>query len=144
MEIVKEGDKVKLFCEAKLEDGTVCFKTQQEKPLIFIVGKGTFLPAIEKELKDMKIGDTKTITLEPKDAFGIHNDDLVTDISKKDLNTDGNLNVGTVIQMKTSQDKIIQGMITGIKDDKITVDFNHPLVDKKIIFTVTVDSIEKN
>jgi FKBP-type peptidyl-prolyl cis-trans isomerase 2 len=144
MEIVKKGDKVKLICEAKLEDGTVCLTTEQDKPYIFTVGEGKFLPAIEKELKDMKIGESKTITLEPKDAFGVHNDGLVTEISKKDLNTDVDLNVGTRIQMKTPEDKIIQGMITSIKDDKLTVDFNHPLVDKKIIFTVTVKEIEKN
>lgn len=144
MDIVKEGDKVELICEAKLEDGTICFKNEEDKPFIFTVGEGKFLPGIEKELKDMKIGESKTITLEPKDAFGVHNDGLVTEISKKDLNTDADLKVGSRIQMKASQDKIIQGMITVIKDDKLTIDFNHPLVDKKIIFTVTVKGIEKN
>jgi FKBP-type peptidyl-prolyl cis-trans isomerase SlpA len=144
METVKEGDKVQLICEAKLEDGTICIKNEQDKPYIFTVGEGRFLPAIEKELKDMKIGETKTITLEPKDAFGVHNDGLVTEISKKDLNTDADLKIGSRIQMKTPEDKIIQGMITEINNDKLTIDFNHPLVDKKIIFTVTVRGIEKN
>lgn len=144
MEIVKEGDKVQLVCEAKLEDGTICFKNKQTNPLVFIVGEGKFFPAIENELKDMKEGETKTVTLEPKDAFGIHNEGLGAEIPKKDLRDDASLDIGSMIHMKTSSEKIIKGTVTEIKDDTLTVDFNHPLVDKKIIFTVTIMSIEKN
>ena len=144
MEIVKEGDKVQLVYEAKLEDGTTYFKNEQENPLVFIVGEGKFFPAIENELKDMKEGETKTVTLEPKDAFGIRKDDLVAEIPKKDLSTNSNLDIGSKIQMKTASEKMIQGTVKEIKDDTLTVDFNHPLVDKKIIFTVTIASIEKN
>lgn len=144
METVKEGDKVQLVCEAKLENGKTFFKNEQKNPFVFIVGEGKFFPAIEKELKDMKQGETKTVTLEPKDAFGIHNDDLVTEIPKKNIGTNAKLDIGSRIQMKTASDEIIQGTITKIKDDTLVVDFNHPLVGKKIIFTVTITSIEKN
>lgn len=144
MDIVKDGDKVQLVCEAKLEDGATCFKNEQENPLVFIVGEGKFFPAIENELKDMKQGETKTVTLEPKDAFGIHNDELVAEIPKKNLSDTANLDVGSKVQMKTASEKIIQGMITEIKDTVIIVDFNHPLVGRKIIFTVTIMSIEKS
>ena len=94
--------------------------------------------------KDMKQGETKTVTLEPKDAFGIHNDELVAEIPKKNLSDTANLDVGSKVQMKTASEKIIQGMIMEIKDTVIIVDFNHPLVGRKIIFTVTIMSIEKN
>lgn len=144
MEIVKEGDKVHLVCELKLEDDTICYKNEQENPLVFIIGEGKFFPAIEKELKDMKEGETKTVTLGPKDAFGIHNDDLVAEIPKKDLRADASLDVGSSIQMKTAQGKMIQGTVIEIKDDTLSVDFNHPLAGKKIIFTVTIIAIEKS
>jgi FKBP-type peptidyl-prolyl cis-trans isomerase 2 len=144
MEIVKEGDKVQLICELKLEDGTICYKNEQEKPFVIIVGEGRFFPAIEKELKDMKQGETKTVTLEPKDAFGIHNNDLVAEIPKKNLSNNADLDIGSMIQMKTSSNKIIQGTVKEIKDDVLTVDFNHPLAGKKIVFSITVQSIEKS
>jgi FKBP-type peptidyl-prolyl cis-trans isomerase 2 len=143
MEIVKEGDKVQLVCELKLEDGTICYKNEQEKPFMFIIGEGKFFPAIEKELKDMKEGETKTVTLEPKDAFGIHNNGLVAEIPKKDLRADASLDIGSSIQMKTSSGKMIQGTVIEINDDALSVDFNHPLAGKKIIFTVTIIAIEK-
>lgn len=144
METVKEGDKVQLVCEAKLENGKTFFKNEQKNPFVFIVGEGKFLPAIEKELKDMKQGETKTVTLEPKDAFGIHNDDLVTEIPKKNIGSNAELDIGSRIQMKTTSGELIQGKVTKINDDTLVVDFNHPLVGKKIIFTVTITSIEKS
>jgi len=144
MDSVKEGDKVELVCELKLEDGTVFFKNEKDKPLVFIVGQGKFFPAIEKELINMKQGETKTVTLEPKNAFGVYKKNLIAEIHKKNISSTAELNIGSSIQMKTESDKIIGGMITDIKDDKITVDFNHPLANKNITVTVTMMSIEKN
>ena len=37
MDIVKDGDKVQLVCDAKLENGATCFKNEQENPLVFIL-----------------------------------------------------------------------------------------------------------
>jgi FKBP-type peptidyl-prolyl cis-trans isomerase 2 len=144
MKGIEEGDKVELVCELKLEDGTICFKNKKDKPLVFIVGEGKFFPAIEKELINMKEGETKTVTLEANDAFGVYKEDLVAEIHKKNISSTAELNIGSSIQMKTDSDKIIGGRITDIEDDSITVDFNHPLADKKVIFTVTITSIEKN
>jgi FKBP-type peptidyl-prolyl cis-trans isomerase 2 len=143
MNLVEEGDKVQLECEAKLSDGTLCFKNTKENPLVFIIGEGNFFPVLEKEMIEMKEGETKTITLEPKDAFGKHNEELVAKIPKNDLDNCENLNVDSVIKMKTASDQLIQGTVTDIKEDIITVDFNHPLVDKKIVFTITINTIEK-
>jgi peptidylprolyl isomerase len=144
MDSVKEGDKVQLVCELKLEDGTICFKNKKDKPLVFIVGEGKFFPAIEKELINMKEGETKTVTLEANDAFGVYKEDLVAEIHKKNISSTAELDIGSSIQMKTESDKIIGGRITDIKNDSITVDFNHPLANKNITVTVTMLSIEKN
>jgi FKBP-type peptidyl-prolyl cis-trans isomerase SlpA len=144
MDIVKEGDKIQLICELKLEDGTICFKNEKENPLVFIVGEGNFFQVIESKLIDMKKGETKKVNLKPKDAFGVYNDKLLAEINKNNISTNAELNIGSSIQMKTASDKIIQGIITEIKDDSITVDFNHPFANKNIIATFTILSIEKS
>jgi len=144
MDTVKEGDKVQLICEGKLEDGRTFFKNNKKNPLVFTVGEGKFFPVVENKLKDIKQGETKTVTLEPSEGFGIHNDELVVEISKKDLNIEDKLDIGSYIKIKTDPEKTITGTVKKIDDDKIIVDFNHPLVDKKIIFSLTVNSIEKS
>lgn len=141
MEIVREGDKVHILCGAKLEDGTVCYKNEKEKPLGFVVGEGKFFPAIENEMKGMKEGESKTMTLEPKDAFGKHKEDLVVEASKNDFRSDAKMDIGLRVEVNTPSGKTLHGTIIEIKDETLTLDFNHPLAGKKILFTVTVISV---
>ena len=141
MDIVKEGDKVCLLFEAKLENGMICFKNEKENLLELVVGEGKFFPILEKELKDMKEGETKTVTLEPQDAFGPHLDDLVVEVPKEAFRPDINLVVGSRIGVDTHSGKTVHGVVTEIKGDILTIDFNHPLAGKKILFTLTIVSI---
>jgi FKBP-type peptidyl-prolyl cis-trans isomerase 2 len=143
MENVKEGDKVKLICKLKLEDGTTYFKNEEDKPLVVTVGEGKLFPIIENKIKDMKEGETKTVNLKPNDAYGTYNNDLVAEIPKKDIGNNPDLKIGSKIQMKTTDNRIVHGMVTELKDDTLTVDFNHPLAGKNIVFIITVKSIEK-
>ena len=141
MKGVKKGDKVHILCEAKLEDGTVCYKNDEEKPLEFVVGEGKFFSAIENEMKGMKEGESKTMTLEPKEAFGQYKDDLVVEVSKNDFRSDAKMDLGLRVEVNTPSGKTLHGTIMEIKDETLTLDFNHPLAGKKILFTVTVISV---
>jgi len=140
---VKEGDKIHVVCEAKLEDGQICFKNEKEEPLELIVGEGKFFPAIEKKLQNMKKGETKTITLEPEEAFGPHVTELVLEVPKDAFKPDVTLSIGLRIKIDTPSGKMLIGTIIAISDEKVTIDFNHPLSGKKILFAITVISIEK-
>ncbi|HEC81941.1 MAG TPA: hypothetical protein ENI42_05920 [Thermoplasmatales archaeon] len=144
MKTVKEGDIVYIVYEARSEDGeTVYYKNDEENPLELVVGEGKFFPAIEKELKDMKVGDVKKIILEPKDAFGPHIEDLVIDVPKDVLHSDVELNVGSRIKINTPSGKTFYGTVTEIKEETLTIDLNHPLAGKKLVFTITVVDIKE-
>jgi len=144
MKDVKKGDKVHILCEAKLEDGTVCYKNDEENLLVFVVGEGKFFPVIENEMKGMKEGESKTITLKPKDAFGSHKEDLIVDAPKDEFLSDKNLDVGARIKLDTKSGHQLHGTILEINDDVFTIDFNHPLAGMNVIFFVTIVTIEKN
>ena len=144
MEDVKEGDKVNIFCEAKLEDGTVCYKNKEENPLVFVVGEGKFFPAVEDSMKGMKKGESKTITLKPKDAFGEHKEDLVFIAPKDKFSSEAKIDIGSKVKVNTPTGQTVRGTITEINNGTCTIDFNHPLAGKKVVFTVTVVSIEGN
>jgi FKBP-type peptidyl-prolyl cis-trans isomerase 2 len=144
MKNVKKGDKVHILCEAKLEDGTVCYKNDEDSHLVFVVGQGKFFSAIENKIIDMKQGETKTVTLEPKDAFGQHKKDLVVEAPMDEFSSDGTLNVGSRVKLETKSGEPVHGTILEIKDDVFTVDFNHPLAGRNVIFSVTIVSVEKS
>lgn len=141
MKVVKEGDKVHLLYETKLEDGTILHKNKKENPLGVVVGEGKIFSAIENQIKDMKQGETKTIPLKPEEAFGKHREDLIFIAPKNKIKTDDDLVIGSRIKLKMSSGKEITGTITGTDGDNLKIDFNHPLAGRNILFTLTVLSI---
>ena len=144
MESISEGDKVKIKYEAKLESGEECFPDNSDNTIEITVGEGKIFSSVENGLKDMKIGESKTITVEPNEAFGPHLENLVIDAPKSSFKTDNEISVGMRIKIDTPTDKVYYATITKITDSSVTLDLNHPLAGKKLMFTVTVISVEKN
>jgi FKBP-type peptidyl-prolyl cis-trans isomerase 2 len=142
MTLVENGDKVQLSFEGKLEDGYVFFKNDGEHSIV-IIGKHQIFPTLENNIVGMRIGETKTVTLEAKDAFGEHNEELLMSIPKEQLHLDGNTTVGNKIVIDLSEGKKIKGIIVEAASDVVTVDFNHPFAGKKVTVTFTVLSIER-
>jgi len=139
MKAVKGGNKVKILCEARLEDGALCYKTEKEKPLELVVGQGKFFPAVENELKDMKEGATKTITVE--DAFGSYHNDFMIEVPREAFRPDTKLEVGTRVKITGPTGKEYNGTIAALNEKNLTLDLNHPLAGKRILFTITIVSI---
>ena len=142
MKVVREGIKVKIRYEAKLEDGTVCLTTDKEGPMELVVGEGKFLIAIEQVLPGMKEGETKTIVLDPLDTFGPHLDDLLLEVPRELFQDDVTLEIGARVKIDTPSERTYVGTVININEKTLTLDLNHPLAGKTLVCAITVVSIE--
>ena len=138
---INEGAKVAIVFEAKLETGEVVLKTEENKPLEIVVGDGNIPKTIEQTLKEMDEGETKTVTLEPIEAFGPKIDDLILDLPREGFDTETELETGSKVSIDSPDGKQFTGIILEVKEKNVSVDFNHPLAGKSLIFTVTVVQI---
>jgi FKBP-type peptidyl-prolyl cis-trans isomerase 2 len=143
MKTVQEGDSIEIICEGRLPDGKIFYKYEKENPLKLVVGEGKIFPALERELTNMEVGESKTVTLQPQDAFGNPNQNLVLVSSKKNVDSEVHTEIGSRVGVDLPSGKRLHGTIVGITDETITVDFNHPLAGKTVIFMMTVVSIEE-
>ena len=143
MKIVEEGDKVSLKVDVKLESGESCYPDNKDSTIELVVGEGKFFPAVETGLIKMKAGQTKELVLEPDDAFGPHHDELMLDAPRSAFHSDADLSVGMRLKIDTPSGKVFYGTVTDISNETITLDLNHPLAGKKIVFVVTIVDIEK-
>lgn len=117
------------------EDQTQC----KYKPLEFTVGGGQMIPGFEKGIIDMKEGEKKTIELEPADAYGEPQQELIQSVPLDVFSGSGiNPEVGQTYNFGFAPGKIIE-----VKEDSITIDFNPPLAGKKLKFEVTIEKITK-
>jgi peptidylprolyl isomerase len=141
MKSIKEGDKVQIVCEAKLETGEMCYKNDKDNLIEVVVGEGKFFPAIEKALQEMTEGQTKIVTLEAEEAFGPHMADLVIKVPKSVFKPEVTIEVGSRIKIDAPTGKSFVGTVVAMDDLTFTLDLNHQLAGKRLVVNVTVVSI---
>lgn len=112
-------------------------------PIIYLHGgyDGVFTP-IEDALEGKSVGDTVTVKLQPNDAFGEYDFDLL--LIEPVENLPQPLKVGMMIEGDTEEgleDGAVFYTVTEIADGKAVLDGNHPLSGMALVFTGTVTDI---
>jgi len=132
----KEGDTVKVHYTVKLGDGTIIGSTIDQEPLQFTIGDGQILPSLEQAIIGMNPGETKTIDIPAEQAFGPHFEEMVIVIDRAKLPPDFNPRVGERVQFRQWDGQIASVLVTEVSDLNITIDANHPLAGKDLIFDI--------
>jgi len=137
MSKVESGKTVKLNYTGKFENGDV-FDTsllEGREPLKTMLGQGNLIPGFEKGLLGMTVGETKTISVDPVEGYGEYLDGLVTTVEKKQV--PDAVKVGDMLQSQ-SERGVMNVTVTEVNEDTVTLDANHPLAGKKLVFEVEV------
>ncbi len=122
-------------------DGALIEKT--DHPISYLHGgyDGIF-PKVERELDGKQSGDACEVRLEPEDAFGEYDAQLVR-VEPRRL-FPPNLKVG--MQFEGSSDQSGESRVytvTDVADDKVVVDGNHPLAGKPVVFSCVVTEVRQ-
>jgi len=141
MEKVKEGDTIVIEYKGKLEDGTVFDSTEGKNPLEFTVGEGEVIPGLEKGVIGMSAGESKTIVIPPEEGYGPHLKERVCKLDKKRIPDNFHPEVGQQLQMYRADGLPVMGTVVAISDTSFTMDYNHPLAGKILIFETTIVEI---
>ena len=140
--VVGEGTKVTLHFSLALADGTMVDSNFDKQPATFEVGDGSLLPHFEEALFGMSSGDEKTVEVPPEKAFGQHNKSNIQMLKRSDFAPDMELEPGLVISFADANKAELPGVITSIDDDRVSVDFNHPLAGHSLVFRAAIVSVE--
>jgi peptidylprolyl isomerase len=141
MSAAKPGDTVRIHYTGKLEDGTQFDSSEGREPLQFAVGGGQVIPGFDNAVEGMAVGDKKSVTIEPEEAYGQRHDELVQDVPKDQLPDDLTPAVGMQLQAKDPSGQLMRLSVTAIDDESITVDGNHPLAGKTLNFDIELVEI---
>jgi cyclophilin family peptidyl-prolyl cis-trans isomerase len=150
--VVKEGDQVLVDYTGRLEDGTVFDTSVKDvavkagvynpnrdyQPIEFTVGAGQMIKGFDSGVVGMAVGEEKTLTLPPEDAYGVHREDMVQTVPVEELNAAG-ITPALGEKLTTSMGQV--GTITDVTNTSVVIDFNHRLSGKTLIFDVKLVSI---
>lgn len=120
--------------------GNLIQEVTKDKPFVVLFGAGTLLPKFENELEGLKVRDSYGFSIESKEGYGEFNPNAIVELDKDIFKVEGEidnemLQVGNSIPMQNDQGQPLNGMIKEIKEDKVIMDFNHPLADVNLYFT---------
>jgi FKBP-type peptidyl-prolyl cis-trans isomerase SlyD len=142
MEIIKDT-VVSLQYEMFDSAGELLDKTQADEPMVYLHGgyDGIF-PIVEEALQGKKTGDVIDVTMEPDDAFGEYDAELVR-MEPLDV-FPAEVEVGMMFEADDPDSgDVMLFTVTEIADGKVVVDGNHPLAGKRIRFKATVAEVRK-
>ena len=114
-----------------------------EEPLVFLHGGyDDIFPMIEEAVEGKKIGESVVVKMQPDDAFGEYDAELIQIESRKGFPKE--LEVGMQFEGVPDggdDDDILIYRVTEIADDKVVLDGNHPLAGMALVFTCTVTAV---
>lgn len=140
----KQGDIVTVEYEGRLEDGTVFDSTAKHgEPLKFDLGTKQIIPGFNKAIAQLSKGEEKEFTISAKDAYGEKNEKFEQKVPKIHMPKDQEPEAGMMLLMKTPSGQQVPVIIKKVDEDTVTLDLNHPLAGKTLIFKIKLVDIEE-
>ncbi|MCK5686854.1 FKBP-type peptidyl-prolyl cis-trans isomerase [bacterium] len=141
MTTAKMGDTVRVDYTGWFEDGEVFDTTADTGPLEFIMGDEEVFHGIENAIVGMSPGGKKTVTLDPDDAFGEYDKELIYEIDLDEFPEDFSAKVDDEIEIVINDDDFPAKVIE-IKDETIVLDLNNPLAGQSFKFDIILTEIK--
>ena len=137
----KTGDTVKVHYTGKLEDGTVFDTTSQGGPLEFTIGEGRLIPDFEEAVIGMEPGESRSFQVASDKAYGPHREEMVMTIDRKEIPEGLDPQLNQKLQVQQANDQTFVVTVTGVSEESVTLDANHPLAGKDLIFDIQLAEI---
>lgn len=146
MSSVQENDRLTIAFTGKLDNGTIFMEVSIDEPMQVTVGQSELPPTVEMAVIGMEQGETRKIRVDPDEGYGPRLKDLVHEVPLK--NFEGRLEPkpGMLLSQKVEKDGVEQQVpatVIEVKEDKVVIDYNHPLAGHHLTYELTILAIEK-
>ena len=122
-------------------EGRELLRSEAERPMVYLHGRGTLSPGLERALEGESPGAEVDVTLPPADAFGEHDPERVEYLDRSRFPADAELEIGQQFGAHDEQGAEVVLWITGIEGDQVTVNANHPLAGHTLRFRARVVAV---
>lgn len=141
MSIAKSGDTVRVHYHGRLPSGETFDSSAERDPLEFQIGSGQVIAGFDNGVVGMTVGEKKTIEIPFGEAYGPRNESMIIDMPKERFPSDMQIELGMPLMMSDGQGQNLQVSVTSIQEDSVTLDANHPLAGKDLIFDLELVEI---
>jgi peptidylprolyl isomerase len=137
-EPVKAGDTIRVNYTGRLENGEVFDTSVGNDPLTFTVCSGQLIQGFDTAVIGMVPGDSKTVTIEADEGYGLRNEEMVVDFPKSAIPADMEMEIGMQVELMDQHGNPVPAEVAEILEDVLKMDLNHPLAGKTLVFEIEV------
>jgi peptidylprolyl isomerase len=130
------GQLVSVDYTGTLTDGSEFDSSIGREPLQFTIDSGQMIQGFNDAVVGMQVGETKTVTLPPEEAYQDYSADLLVEVPVDQLPE------GVVVGDELLSPLGQRVTVVEIADGIATIDENHPLAGETLIFEITLVSID--
>ena len=98
-ETARQGDKVKVHYQGRLDDGSVFDSSNGREPIEFTIGARQVIQGFEQAVLGMSTGETKSEEIPAEKAYGVRQDELVFEVPRTAVQPGMDLSVGDMVQV---------------------------------------------
>jgi FKBP-type peptidyl-prolyl cis-trans isomerase SlpA len=123
-------------------EGTEILSTYSDQPLDFTFGDNTMEPMLEFALLGLRAGEEQELLVSGDDVYGPRQDSLIHWLDKGAFAANQSLNPGEIIAFTTPEGEELAGTVVHTDNQRVQIDFNHPLSGKSFHYRVTILAVE--
>jgi peptidylprolyl isomerase len=135
---VRKGDTVMVNYTCRLANGTVIDSSVGREPLEITLGRYDVIKGLEDAVAAMKVGESKTVTVPADKAYGPYHDEWVLEMGRDKLPEDWNPEIGLHYEVPREKGQSTTATVTRVTQSSVTLDFNHPMAGKELIFEISL------
>ncbi len=110
------------------------------QPLSVLFGAENIIPGLEKRMEGMEEGEKRTIEVPASEAYGEKDPNLIQQ-APREYFQGVELEKGLPLQAQTPEGQIINMIVVDFDENTVTVDMNHPLAGKDLVFDVEIVNV---
>jgi peptidylprolyl isomerase len=141
MSKAKAQDTVKVHYTGKLTSGEVFDSSESREPLQFKVGAGQMIKGFDEAVDGMELNEKKTVSIPANEAYGDRNEELIQVVPRTQLPEGMDPQLGQTLQAQGESGHPINLVVTDATEENITVDANHELAGKDLVFDIELVEI---
>ena len=133
------GDTVRVHYVGTLADGTEFDASRGRAPLAFRLGAGEVVPGFDRAVAGMAVGETKTATFPPEDAYGERSDEMTVAVPVDQMPP--GVGVGDRLVVGLAGGGQMPVRVAGVEGGTAVLDANHELAGQALTFEITLVGI---
>jgi peptidylprolyl isomerase len=141
MAAARKGDSVKVHYKGTLTDGTVFDDSSKREPLEFTIGSSRLIQGFEEAVEGMQVGEKKTVNLTAEQAYGPSRQEMIIAVPRSQVPADIQLQPGMQLTVNQENEQPVVVTVTSFDEKTVTLDGNHPLAGKDLVFEIKLVSI---